>query len=35
VRIERDDETEARRVELIPSGGDWADRLASLPNPAH
>jgi tRNA threonylcarbamoyladenosine biosynthesis protein TsaE len=31
VRIERDDETEARRVELIPSGGDWADRLAGLP----
>ena len=30
VRIERDDQTEIRRVELIPTGGDWADRLAGL-----
>ena len=30
VRISRDDETEARRVELFASGGDWSERLAPL-----
>jgi tRNA threonylcarbamoyladenosine biosynthesis protein TsaE len=30
VRISRDDETELRRVELAPHGGDWAARIAGL-----
>ncbi len=30
VRIERDDETEVRRAVLLPTGGDWADRVATL-----
>ncbi len=30
VRIGRDDDTEVRSVELVASGGDWADRVASL-----
>jgi tRNA threonylcarbamoyladenosine biosynthesis protein TsaE len=30
VRISRDDDTEARRVELVASGGDWSERLAPL-----
>jgi tRNA threonylcarbamoyladenosine biosynthesis protein TsaE len=30
VRISRDDETEVRRVELVASGGDWAERAAPL-----
>ncbi|MFY1673253.1 tRNA (adenosine(37)-N6)-threonylcarbamoyltransferase complex ATPase subunit type 1 TsaE [Plantactinospora sp. WMMB334] len=29
VRIDRRDD-ETRRIELVPSGGDWADRLAAL-----
>jgi tRNA threonylcarbamoyladenosine biosynthesis protein TsaE len=28
--LARDDSTEARTAELLPHGGDWADRLAAL-----
>jgi tRNA threonylcarbamoyladenosine biosynthesis protein TsaE len=30
IRISRDDETEARVAHLIPHGGDWARRLATV-----
>ena len=31
VRISRDDDSEARWVELVPAGGDWPARIAALP----
>ena len=30
VRIARDDATELRRAELVPHGGDWAERLGAV-----
>jgi tRNA threonylcarbamoyladenosine biosynthesis protein TsaE len=30
VRIDRDEESERRRVELVAHGGDWAERVAAL-----
>jgi len=30
VRLSRADDTEVRRVELVPVGGDWSERIASL-----
>ena len=30
VRLSRADDTEVRRVELVPVGGDWSERIAGL-----
>jgi len=30
VRLSRADDTEVRRVELVPTGGDWSERIAGL-----
>jgi tRNA threonylcarbamoyladenosine biosynthesis protein TsaE len=30
VRLSRADDTEVRRVELVPAGGDWSERIAGL-----